>query len=488
MKNLSKLFAMALALIMVMALTVPAFAAEPATEVASNLGGEGSVTMTETINGKTYEFYRVFDLTYSGTGEDVNVSYTINSDWTAFFSGDGASYITGTYAEGLSSIIVDGTTKYINITDPAAFAEDALNYVLAQGKTAVYTLTATADAMKVTGLPLGYYLIYPVGASEIKESYASVCSLTNTTPDATTVVKSDYPTIDKAVSDSEVEIGQVLTYTITGQVPSTEGYTEYTYKVTDHMSEGLTFNKDVAVKFGENNIDIASLIDYDTQDNGFVLTFDMTDYQTYKFQTITITYTATVNENAKVEETNDYELGYGDPDELVTYKPDQPVKVYTCKVVIDKYDGADETKATKLSGAKFVLYKMENDAKKYYSYNEGTNVVSWVDSEDDATVVTTDESGAARFIGIQSGTYYVHETEAPKGYNIATEDTMVTVSANSTSTATATATAEVENNTGTELPSTGGMGTTLFYTIGGLLVVAAGVLLVTKKRMHDMEG
>lgn len=485
MKYTKKLLSLVLVLVLALALAIPGFAAE----VNSGKGGTGSVTLNGTVAGKSYEFYRVFDLTYSGTGEDVNVSYTINSDWATFFSGAGAQYISETNTGNLSSIIINGETKYINITETnkAAFAEDALDYVLTNDKTGVYTLEASETTMKVTGLPLGYYLIYPVGASQVKDDYASICSLTNTTPDAEANVKSESPDINKTVNDSEVEVGQTVTYTLTGQVPSTEGYESYTYKVTDQMSAGLTFNKNVTVKFGDSTIEIDGLIDYDSKANGFVLTFDMVDYQDYKFQDITITYTATVNENAAVENSNDYELGYGDPDDDLIIVPKEPVKVYTCKVVIDKYDGADTSKATKLPNAKFVLYKMDNDAKKYYKYEN--NTVSWVDSVSEATVVTTDSNGAAEFKGIQSATYYVHETEAPAGYNLATEDQEVIVKANGTDgVAHATGTAQVENNSGAVLPGTGGMGTTIFYTLGGVLVVGAAILLVTKKRVHDVEG
>lgn len=503
-KNLSKLFAMALALIMVMALTVPAFAAD----VDSGFGKEGSVTLNGTTAGKTYEFYRVFDLTYSGTGGDVNVSYTINSAWVSFFSGAGAKYISDTNSGDLSSIIINGQTKYIAITDAAAFAEDALAYAMTADP--VYTLTATETSMKVTGLPLGYYLIYPVGATEILEGNASICSLTNTLPDATANVKSDYPDVDKTVADNdyEVEIGQTVPYVITGQVPSTEGYEHYYYQISDYMDDGLLFKEDVVLKIDGTPITIeenpnVTLKYYDAEDttapiaheNGFVLRIDMSAYQQYKFKTFTIEYSATVTEDAVVEMGNHYELTGGpNPDDFFDPVEKPPVNVYTCKVVIDKYDGADETKATKLADAKFVLYKLDTDGetKLYYQYTPaagGTPAkVEWVGSIDDATVVTTDSNGAAEFAGIQSGTYYVHETEAPKGYNVATADVEVTVSANSTSTVQATGTAEVENNTGSVLPSTGGMGTTIFYTLGGVLVVAAGVLLVTKKRMNNMEG
>lgn len=493
MKYTKKLLSLVLVLVLALALAVPGFAAE----VNSGLGKEGSVTLNGTVSGKSYEFYRVFDLTYSGSGDDTNVSYTINSAWTNFFNGAGAKYISNTNTGNLSSIIIGGQTKYINITDAAAFAEDALAYAMTA--TAAYTLNATDTTMKVTGLPLGYYLIYPVGATEVLEDYASICSLTNTLPDATANVKSDYPDVDKTVSNSdyEVEIGQIVPYTITGQVPSTEGYEHYYYQVSDYMDEDLRFDKNVVLKIDGQNIEITGnsnviLEYYDAEDvtdpiaheNGFVLRIDMSAYQDNKFDTFTIEYSATVTEDAVVEMGNHYELvGGPNPDDFFAPVEKPPVNVYTCKVVIDKYDGATNAK---LADAKFILYKMDNEAKKYYKYEN--NVVSWVDDEKDATVVTTDSNGAAEFKGIQSGTYYVHETEAPKGYNIATEDVEVEVSSNSTSTELSTGTARVANNTGTVLPGTGGMGTTIFYTLGGVLVVGAAILLVTKKRVHDVEG
>ena len=134
---------------------------------------------------------------------------------------------------------------------------------------------------------------------------------------------------------------------------------------------------------------------------------------------------------------------------------------------------------------------MQGDNKLYYKYTAATGQdeakVEWVSNIGDATVVVTDENGDAAFVGIQSGTYYVHETEAPAGYNLATEDEAVTVSANDSGTAQATAEAHIANNTGAILPGTGGMGTTIFYVVGGTLVVAAAVLLITKKRMHNVE-
>lgn len=158
-----------------------------------------------------------------------------------------------------------------------------------------------------------------------------------------------------------------LTYTITGQVPDTTGYDKYTYKISDTMTDGLTLNGDVEVVFEDDDdaeiITITSLY----ADNSFTVEFDMIQYQDYVGKKITVTYTATVNDNAIAQiEENHATLKYShDPkDEMKTETtPPEIVKVYTSKNVIDKVDGAD--KSTKLQGTEFVL---KNADGKFYKY------------------------------------------------------------------------------------------------------------------------
>ena len=489
-KNLSKLFAMALALIMALALTVPAFAAEQ----------KGTITVNNATNEKNYVIYRIFDLKLveGTTGETAKVSYTIADKWTGFFANGqkGAQYIVAEEGSLTNQIVVDGQTKWINITDDnvAKFAQDALDYALKHSIANDGAKVAADNTVIFNDLPLGYYMVYPEGATDITTGNSSICSLTSTVPDATVTPKADYPTIDKEVSDAEVEYGQVVEYTITGKVPDTTGYQDYTYTVNDTMS-GLTLTGEYDVKIGGTSIKESSNISGTVpaaDATSFEMTIDVMEYQTQVGADIVITYKAKVDADAVQigpdGNANNATLVYSNKPGETTSSVPEKVKVYTCQITIDKVDGADSSK--KLSGAVFAL--MNSDGE-YYKLTNG--VVSWVTIDDatyekivaEATTVITGENGAAEFKGIEAGSYQLVEIKAPQGYNLLTTPKDVTIASDGEH-AHVTATATVENNTGSVLPSTGGMGTTLFYTIGGVLVVAAGVLLVTKKRMNNMEG
>lgn len=318
----------------------------------------------------------------------------------------------------------------------------------------------------------------------------TVCELA-TAKDIQIRDKNEAPQIEKSVDDADrtVEIGQKLTYTITGKVPSTKGYTEYTYELTDTMSEGLTFNKDVKVTIGDEDVTTAAAIT--KNGNGFVASVNMMDYQGQIDKPVVITYTATVNEKAiqRNEETNTATLKYSnDPANKNSFKESSvEVEVFSFNIVINKYAAGNES--TKLEGAKFVLKNAEG---KYYNCDTATKAVTWVVGKADTTEVTTDVNGVARFDGLQAGTYKLEETAAPAGYNqlikditiVLKEDGSATIDdAASTPEADRSLTAGVANSTGTMLPETGGIGTVIFVALGALAVICAGVFLVTNKRM-----
>ena len=491
MKHARKLASLLLALVMVFALATTAFATETGTTTT------GTITVANPVEGQTYTAYKIFDVVY----DDANhYSYTIDGS-SAWFNTVN-DYAAGAN-NGLTLTEVLGTTTYV-VTTTSDFSAPEFAAALKNGLTETIKgtpLTAgTGNKPTATGLALGYYFV--------TSSTGALCNLTTTNPTVTIHDKNDMP-FEKEVDKTNVDVGQTVKFTITGKVPDYTGFTTYTYKIEDTMSEGLTFKKDVKVKIDDTDVTDACTIVYDVNNNtnSFTVTVPVLDNKYTIGAEIKVTYSATVNEKAiAVVSENKAELTYSNDStdsESKTTTPPEIVKVYTSKIVIDKYE-KDATN-TKLEGAEFVLCRkapndepqfaaFRNDSQntiklpyyklQYYKWDETTKTVSWVDTIAEATKVTTDNKGAASFDGLANGTYHLVETKAPAGYNRMTEAQEVEVKGGTTA-AELSVTAKVENQAGTLLPSTGGMGTTIFYVLGAVLVLGAVVLLVTKKRMSD---
>ena len=467
MKTMRKLFRVLLALAMTLALAVPAFAAETT----------GSITITNPQGDHTYTAYKIFDVTYSGD----NYSYTISDTDTAFNTVKAYADVA---ANGLNLTAVADTGKY-NVSSSAGFSAASFAQYLKTKADSLGTGTAfieDGNTMKASGLALGYYFV--------SSTSGTVCELA-TAKDIQIRDKNEVPEIKKDVDDNDrtVEIGQKLTYTITGKVPSTKGYDEFTYQVTDTMTEGLTYNKDVKVTIGGTDVTAAATIT--NSENGFVASVNMMHYQDQIDKPVVITYTATVNEKAiqSDKETNTATLKYSnDPANKDSFKESSvKVEVFSFNIVINKYATGNEN--TKLEGAKFVL---KNNDGKYYKCDTATKAVSWVDDKSAATEVSTDANGAARFDGLQAGTYSLEETVAPAGSNQLTKDITIVLDKNGSATIDGAASAPgadhslttgVANSTGTVLPETGGTGIVIFVALGALAVICSGVFLVTNKRM-----
>ena len=467
MKTMRKLFRVLLALAMTLALAVPAFAAETT----------GSITITNPQGDHTYTAYKIFDVTYSGD----NYSYTISDTDTAFNTVKAYADVA---ANGLNLTAVADTGKY-NVSIGAGFSAASFAQYLKTKADSLGTGTAfieDGNTMKASGLALGYYFV--------SSTSGTVCELA-TAKDIQIRDKNEVPEIKKDVDDNDrtVEIGQKLTYTITGKVPSTKGYDEFTYQVTDTMTEGLTYNKDVKVTIGDEDVTTAAAIT--KNGNGFVASVNMMHYQDQIDKPVVITYTATVNEKAiqSDKETNTATLKYSnDPANKNSFKESSvEVEVFSFNIVINKYATGNEN--TKLEGAKFVL---KNNDGKYYKCDTATKAVSWVDDKSAATEVSTDANGAARFDGLQAGTYSLEETVAPAGYNQLIKDITIVLKEDGSATIDGAASAPgadhslttgVANSTGTVLPETGGTGIVIFVALGALAVICSGVFLVTNKRM-----
>lgn len=475
MLHARKPFALLLALVMVFAMSATAFAAEGSTSQT------GTITVENPIAGQTYTAYKIFDVTYNGEAYAYTIDAT--SQWysvVAAFAAKEDSGLTLTQAVNESGgIIFVATTG--NAFSPAAFAAALKAEV--SGKTGT---TLSGAKPTATGLALGYYFV--------TSSSGALCNLTTTDPTANIYDKNDVP-FEKVDDAADVEVGQTVNYTITGKVPDTTGFTSYTYKIQDTMTDGLTFNKDVSVSVGGAALTENYSVDY--TGNGFTLNIDVMELQDQVAKEIKITYSAVVNSNAIAQtEKNSATLTYSnDPtdEESGTTTPPDEETVYSAQILINKINESNE----KLANARFVLYKEvtegEATAKHYYFYNATDGKVQWIPLSDDEleaaltaktiTEVVTDDSGAASFGGLANGTYHLLETAAPDGYNPLTEAVSVTISNSDAQTVNLSVTADVENKTGSVLPETGGMGTTLFYGFGCILVLAAVVLLVTRKRI-----
>ena len=471
---IKKLAILIATLTMVLCCTTTAFAA-----------GTGSITVENAKESETYTAYKIFDLVYSTTNDKY--AYTINSsnEWfndVKTYAETADSKLTLTQKAGETTYVVEFQDGF-SAPKFAEYLKDKTNT-----KTSGVVLTVSSGKATASNLDLGYYFV--------KTATGALCNLTTTKPEAKIYDKNIGPEIEKTQKDDnsqvitgDVQLGQKINYEITGKVPSTTGYETYTYKITDTMSEGLTFNKDVKVTIDGNDVTTSVTINYtpdDTNATGFELTIPVKNYQEKIGTTISVKYTATVNKNAVVAVSkNTAKLEYSNKpgtNETGTTTPVEK-KVYTAKVVVDKVEKGTETK---LANAKFVLYKKDTatNAITYYKLTTtaGTNEakVEWVDNATDATVLKTDDNGAAEFIGLSDGTYYLKETKAPDGYNVLTADVEITIAGNENDTTTLTHTQKVENNKGALLPETGGIGT-IGLTALAVAVVACALFLPKKK-------
>ena len=477
-----------LALVLVLALAGTAAAA-----------GEGSITIDNAVKGKTYTIYRIFDL--DSHSEDYQaLNYKVSAKWAAFFA-EGA--------EGLNYVDIDelGYVTWKEKASAADFAAKAIAFAKAQNITNDGQKTADSSTVAFTGLDLGYYLV--------QSDLGALCSLDTTMPDVTIKEKNSEPTVEKKVKEdstgafgetNDADIGQTVDFetTITVVDGQPKGYVLH-----DTMSAGLTFNKTtVEVKIGERILTAGTDYTLVTEGLNDGCTFEVRfiddkdgegnatgSHALKPNDVVTVTYSATVNANAVVGDKgnpNTTKLNYTEGSTTTKETPESKTYTYVWKFDVLKYTKKNDTD-TPLAGAKFVLYKTV-DGKNYYVKVTDGKVTGWTETKAEGTVFETPAEGKFIISGLDADTYYLEEVEAPAGYNKLAAPVKVTITATinattnvGTATVTygenSTGTVKIENKTGVELPSTGGVGTTIFYVIGGLLMAVAVVLLVTKKKM-----
>ena len=478
-KTFKKLMAALLAVALLCAMAVPAFAAE---------GASGSITIDKAINGETYTAYKIFDVVSSKTEADGSTTYvyTVVDEWKNFFEQSDVKNYVSVDTHGQPTWITGKDSG----TDLQAFAKLALDYASKTNTITGKTATAAGNQAVINGLTAGYYVV--------STTAGSLCILNTNGSNLKIDEKNEAPTIDKVIDSNkktnDAAIGDVVNYTVT--IHAKKGATGYV--LTDTMTKGLTFNNDVKVTVNgtvlttPNNYSVTTPGDNDAT---FKVTFTENYLNTIDSDTdIVVSYTATVNKNAVIGttgNTNTAQLKYGSSSTVQS-----TTTTYSYKFDLVKTDNSKKL----LTGAKFKLYDSQTGTtpvKLIKDTTTGNYRVAETSETGFIEEIEINSYNAVTISGLNKKTYYLEETLAPGGYNKLTERQPVELGkegfiADATITSAGSKGAEwtsggvqVINKTGATLPSTGGMGTTLFYVIGGGLMVAAVVLLVTKKRMEN---
>lgn len=504
MKHARKLTSLLLALVMVFALAVTV-----AADGTTGTTGTGSITVSNAAKGETYTIYKLFDATVSEDGKSIAYTGTVPDSLKTYFTADGNGYISAT----------------ADATDGANMSEGLKAALKDWTKTATATTKATSDgsALNFNGLAYGYYVVTTTQGNQ-------VISVDSTMPNAIIVDKNSSAPKDltKTASEDDVYIGDTVTYTVRFKTSNYYGAGKdakeiVSYNIEDTLPDFLSDVKVTSIIVDNDGNEATTgdgdQVDVTAQFAKKKIVIDWYDEANSKFlynngATVTITYTAKVTDNAAIDgngNTNKVTVTWTTkngtepgPGELK-----QEETIYTYAIALKKVDNKGKT----LPGAvfEFPFYvKSTADANGAYIY-AGTTAGEGLTNQ-----ITTPENGVIVVKGVKSGSYEITEVTAPAGYNKLTAPvTVKAVQTGSSSTHTtvyldengnitntetdkttkvnvdidniAATAVVVVNKAGTELPSTGGMGTTIFYVLGAVLVVGAGVLLVTKKRMSQSE-
>lgn len=508
MKTLKRLSSVLLAVLMVMAMAIPAFAQDVGTAAENT----ATITIQNAAKGETYKVYKLFDATVTGT------------------TGGSIAY-TGEIPNGLSSYFTEDTVGNISVVaDVDNTALFAALKTWTESTTATASATSDGSTLNFNGLAYGYYVVTTTQG-------ASAITVTSTNPNATIVDKNstepgpgDEEGNVKTVGDTDVSIGDTVTYTVKFTTTNFEGAGEdakriLSYTITDTLPDFLENVTVTSIKIGNNDYKVDDATPQFVNKSITIPWVDENKTSLYdNGAVIEITYTATVNDTIEVggadtANKNEVTVSWkvddgteGGSDSKNTLKDDVVIKTYAA--AIQKVDESNKN----LAGAKFQIKGLTVTGSK-----GNYTVVSYDKSEDatDGTEMEADDNGLIVINGIASDeTLVATETVAPDGYNKLTttvDVTPVETSQKVTTTTTTTTTyydadgnivsseedsatstttttvstlqavidgaQKIQNQKGTTLPSTGGMGTTLFYLVGAVLVVGAGLVLVTKRRV-----
>lgn len=484
MKLIKKIAAIMFAFMMVFSLS---------TNVKADSGNygdnDGKITISNAVVGQTYTIYRMLKLeSFDGN----NYSYTLEDGWDNFITGDGKDYL-----EKNNDGYITFKSAKDNDADKRLFAKEAYAYAKTAtlNEDAKKSVEAISTSVTFDKLPLGYYVV--------GSTVGSLCELKTTNKEVMITDKNDTPTVEKKivkynedhsenlVDSNSANIGEEVVFKTTIDIkPGAKNYVLH-----DKMDSHLNYNSILQVH--DNNDKNLTVSDYVVKTTTGLTHADCTfefsftdafyannrdDIDTKKLNKIYVYYQATVKDDAvvKQEMINNTYLTYGENN---TKSNEDETITKTFEIPVFKYTGAD----TPLEGAKFILSTDENctDENQTLKFTKNAEGKYRYNSINGKTELVSLTGGMIHIEGIKAGTYYLKETEAPKGYNLLKtiqkieilEDGSIKLNG-----AENTGNVRVQNNKGSLLPSTGGAGTTLIYLIGGALVLGSGIVLANKKR------
>lgn len=528
MKTMTKRIA-SVALAVMMTLTV-LVSALPTQAFAAGENATLTVTSTDAaFAGKEVKIWKMFDMTVAGPGEQKSYGYTIVNGWKQFFIDKNDEFKLGLASSPTDEEVSEAAYSYIHGLETqggdkvAEFAKVARNWAVGKSLPANGTKNAS-DTNPYTAtfenLDYGYYVVSPQAGSTdaTRKTDAMLKPVTESTNDIT--LKPKYPTVDKTVSADQdkvnAEIGKMLTFKLTADVPDVSEYNMYQFTFKDTLSKGLTFGQFTKVTIDDQKLSAdtdykaeAGTPDPVSKATSISVKFGTRSGAIYDAKNlftgkagkkIVVEYTAYINADAIVGDpilnsaTVDYSTS-PDGTQTGTSNPDVTHQ-YTFGFQLKKTDD----KGALLAGAEFELRSEKQGAAiRLVKGEDGTYHPKTAADADFVEKVTTDDTGIIKFKGLAAGTYYLVETKAPEGYNklakpieitiadtttgVNTPSWTVTMTGGGTGTGTEGTYPEiqVQNNKGALLPETGGMGTVIF-TVAGIAIIAGGIAWKRSRR------
>ena len=521
---MKKLMAALLAVAMVCAMAVPAFAYD-----------------TEEVRAHhSFEAFQIFKGNVNDASEISNVEWGSNitkpDEFLAKLTADstiGGEFKTNFTAQEVLAVI----SKWHNSDDDSiAFARFVCHYLYSDAVDRGVSIPGAGDMVTIPINKAGYYLIVDITDFKPGDSYHAYNSfLLNVTKDNFNLqIKPKFvkPTVEKKVYDNpdgtseagfyssaDHAINEKFQFQLIAKLPASpdpaydyrayDYYDKYTVCFNDTLSDGITFDKLDTVEITNGDGSTPQEItegNYTLEKDGsqsFKLSID--NVKNYvpnlnKGATITVTYTAHLNENATVntaggdtKNKNSVYLQYSNNPRINTSldkTPKSEVCVYTYQLNNTKYHDKAEA-GNELAGAGFRLYSDEACNNEIKLKKNGDGTYSRYFGTEDGEEMFSDENGQFNVKGLDAGTYHLRETTTPKDYSACPDTTIVISATHDVYNVSLSGESNLNNKIinkkagGITLPSTGGIGTTLFYVIGGGLMVAAAILLITKKRMEN---